>query len=323
MNSVFINEFISYLKYFFETNQTEDLEDFKELLNPEFYGVDNLSLKIDFEKESETYNETPKSQPETTYTAVEVKSLSYKLFKDLGIENVFKAKIKRKSLFAVNFGKVFAIPKKISITETRLKQIFAHEVGVHVMRSFFGMHTRDKDGKRLRFLEIGSFRNLRTEEGLASYFEQNILYPSSKKDILNLSHFYMRVIAVHLALNFSPYEVYEKLGQLLKIVNIIKGEPKNSISSDRRILILRLYRDYKNPTKGSANPRIAQYLYGNRLIWEFVEAGKNIDDLFVGKINLEDLESLNMSGYELYNDMNKNVFEYLKENIDKLFEQSN
>ncbi len=298
-NTMFINELIFFLKYFKEKGLIG--KEFDVILSHDFYKISVQSLEIDTKYLVEScisFDKNISSVSEKKYNAREVKEVFKKVVMNMGIAKYSRIKIRDRHLFSVHPGsRSVSIPKNIQIDSKRLSQIISHEIIVHLYRTILGRINTTSQGKKLKLLQMGTPAYLATEEGLASYFEQNVLYDSSKYDIMNLFNFYLRTITVHLALNFEPYEVYEKLDLLCRAQASIQDRDQFYASDARDLLMVRAYRGFVSPQKGCVNAKIGQYLSGNRMIWNFVENGGNINNLFAGKVSLNDLEELKNLGF--------------------------
>jgi hypothetical protein len=300
----FINEFIAFVTYLKEHDlyNVRTVEHIEKLTEHAFYHVPKARVEVDFTPIVDAYEKGKGSIPDESkeYNARQVKAFFQKFLTALDIAKNAHVRIKDKYLFSVNpQTRSIRIPRLVKITRKRLTQITAHEVMVHFYRAILGRMNRDEQGRKLRLLQVGCQTNLATEEGLASYFEQNIFYDSTKYDIFNLFHFYLRIIAVHLALCSEPFDVYEKLDLLCHLQAAILGQDAADANKNRDLLIIRVYKGFIRPQQGCANGKIAQYLIGNRQIWEFIENGGKISNMFVGKVRIEELSAVQELGFSI------------------------
>jgi hypothetical protein len=299
----FILEFLSFISYLKENHELniDSFGDLELLLKPEFYGVTGEIPTLSFANEIEKFKSILLMEADDKpLTAVTVKRICKRVVSHYGIEKSVKVRIKNKAFFSVHPAKaMLTVPRSISITKTRLKQIIFHEIGVHLYRAVLGRKNLNRKNQRLRLLQSGSQTNLALEEGIATYFEQNSFYDSSKYDIPSTYNFYLRMIAVQLALVFEPYEVFEKLTRLEALCGVLFNVSESKQRKNVLHLIMRVYRGFMQPQKGCVNAKVAQYLVGNRMIWNFIENGGNIHNLFAGKIIIEDIELLRGMGFTI------------------------
>jgi hypothetical protein len=300
---VFINEFIDFLKFLKvkELFEVDKLSFIEEICSYDFYNITQREIEADFDKITDAYVQFTKNsalEREKSYSAKTIKKVFKAFLGKISISQDIKVKIKNKYLFAVDSSNVY-IPAKANHNKIRITKLIAHEILVHAYRSILGNKNRNANKEKLFLLKIGNSLNTPIEEGLGSYFEQNIFYQSAKYDIYSLFNFYLRTIAVHLALDHEPYQVYEKLDKLCSVYTQIFNLSEKSKNITRDILLLRIYRGFKKPEKGCVNGRVAQYLLGNRMIWEFVENGGNLFNLFAGKIQINQIEEFRKLGFNI------------------------
>lgn len=303
---IFISEFIEFVKYTFEKDLVPKSQQkiFKSLIDENFYSFKYKLQDIDFDPYLKNYRASLKSTEESEvekFNADKVKSIITRFISELGItENIKIATRSETFLFSIAPDKRrITIPANIVVTKKRLYEIITHEVCVHLYRSILGIRNTSQKNKKLYLLRIKAANGTSTEEGIATYFEQNLFFDSGKQDVFKLLPFYLRYIAVHLAQNFEPYEVYEKLLVLCLFQEKISPVTETGHEKYAKNLIKRIYRGIPFPQKGICNPKISQYLRGNRKIWEFVESGGNIFNLFAGKIRTEDIDDVRKLGFNV------------------------
>ncbi len=299
----FISEFIAFLKFAEKQDlfQVRSLDFFQELLDPAFYHIEGSDLSIDFSKELAQFQRYTEEirKGETSFNAHQIKEILQKFDHAIGIDQYVRIRIRPRYLFSVDSRRRIFVPENADVKESRLYKTIFHEVMVHLYRSIMGIRNVNDKGNSLRMLRWGMKENFCIEEGLASYVEQNVFFRSSKHDIFSLSHFYLRLIVVRLALNDDPYTVFTKVDKLTKVLSKIDGGRPKQAEKMRDTVLLRAYRGFLHPSVGCVNPRIAQYLYGNRLIWEYLENGGNLVNLYAGKIGLKDIEPLRGMGFTI------------------------
>ena len=114
------------------------------------------------------------------------------------ISNAMSARISVRSV-----DKQVRVNAEYLFTDNELKRLLVHEIGTHVFRSVNG------GLQPLRLLRFGLYSYLFTEEGLANYHEAYYGVQSSADQ----RRYALRVIAAHLSLNHSFYEVFHELVQ--------------------------------------------------------------------------------------------------------------
>lgn len=291
---LFINEFIHFIHL---VKKSSTLPAIFDVLGTEnFYNIQKIDAVQDLHFK---ISSKPKIDEGKELTSDQIKIILEQFLQELNIKN-FKVILKDRNVFSVNtLHKHVSIPKARKYNEKRVTEIIFHEICVHVMRSVFGSQNENDKKQRLKLLTIGRTRNLYIEEGIASYFEQHAYSHSSKCDVPNLLEFYVRFILVYLALNFEPNEVHAKLSILTKFQAYILHQNEEYAQKKQSILLKRVYRDYRKPGKGVANTKIAQYLYGNRVIWQYIEGGGNIFNLFAGKIHINEIAEIQKMNFAI------------------------
>lgn len=114
------------------------------------------------------------------------------------ISNAMSARISVRSV-----DKQVQINAEHLFTANELKRLLVHEIGTHVFRSVNG------DLQPLKLLRFGLYSYMLTEEGLANYHEAYYGVQSAADQ----RRYALRVIAAHLSLNQSFYEVFRELAQ--------------------------------------------------------------------------------------------------------------
>jgi len=171
----------------------------------------------------------------------------------------------------VTKNNIILLKKGIRFRENRLKALLVHEIGTHVFRL--------ENGKlqKYRIFQQGTAGYLKTEEGLAVW-NQNKLN-------LNLGEKYLTGAFLILATYMSDKMGFRDLFHYLKNTYDISDEFAWK-------LCVKSKRGYKDTeTKGAFTKDIVYFL-GKRDIEKFVNKGGNIEDLYVGKINIDDLKIL-------------------------------
>jgi hypothetical protein len=302
---LFINEFIEFFQYLYHNKlyKVHEIEKFDELLSHEFYSVEKVETNIQLPASVESYVFFGKEENRNLKEELspeQVKKVLSRFIEKVDFDKKTKLKITKKDIFSVNSNRCIKIPSKTNISKRRVYELIAHEVLIHTGRSICGKENLNEHGQKLMLLEKGKVGSvLRIEEGLAIYFEQNIFYESNKYDVLNLFNFYMRMISVHLALHFKPYEVYKKIERLALLQARLKAKDDIYAFKQRDTLISRIYRGYEMPVQGAVNGKVSFYLYGNRQVWEYQEKGGDIFNLFAGKVTMDQIDKVKQLGFKV------------------------
>ena len=165
--------------------------------------------------------------------------------------------------------KLLQINKNENFNSLDLKRLKVHEIGVHYLRYYNGHKMK------IKILETGTAHYLETEEGLAAYAEY-------KKGVLSNAQMFIyagRVIATHYALKKSFYQVFQilkKFGFADKVAFAITYRAKRCLNDTK--------------LKGGFTKDYV-YFSGFHKVKEFAK-NNDIDELFIGKIKIEDLKIL-------------------------------
>ena len=160
------------------------------------------------------------------------------------------------------------LKKNATFQENRLKALLVHEIGTHVFRY--------ENGKLqpFRILERGTANYLRTEEGLAIW-NQNQLHLDLGEKYLTPA---LLIVAIFMAEKMSFSDLFQFL---LSTHNI-------SIDLAWKLCV-KSKRGLQNTKKQVAFTKDCVYFKGHKMIERFIKNGGAIDDLYVGKIDIEDL----------------------------------
>ncbi|MFW5720105.1 MAG: tyrosine/phenylalanine carboxypeptidase domain-containing protein [Candidatus Dojkabacteria bacterium] len=317
----FINEFIAFVSYSIEHNFADisSLPDIHELTKPAFYGVKQAHIDAtpqDFKESIDKYKLSRASVlPGTTLSPAQTRRVLESFCRHIKLHGIKTRIDTHRELFYVEKGRTIGVPGRTSTTWQRITKIIVHEILVHVFRAKQGACNRNAAGRQLRMLENNLSQNLYVEEGIASYFEQQTFYESCKVDVPNLINFYLRIIAVQLGIEFEPDILKQKLLLVCRVQEQIEQD-KTAIQI-RNTLTNRLHRGMHNPGKGHVHTKIAQYLVGNRYIWEFIERGGNVYNLFAGKITPDQLELLREAGFYIPEDIEELKRDYVLEVVER------
>lgn len=196
-----------------------------------------------------------------------------KNLKKFGLEYYKVKKADIVSSCVVNYEKrMIKLKKKSRFSKDFINRLIVHEIGTHVFRH--------ENGKlqRLKILARG-LNYYEVEEGLAAYNEErfNVLKESFMKNYAG------RVIAVATAQRADFYSTFKELNRFF----------------DKKIsfqLALRAKRGLTDTSLEGGFTKDYLYLSGYYKIKEFVNKGGRINDLYYGKIDVEDIEPLKTIG---------------------------
>ncbi len=155
--------------------------------------------------------------------------------------------------------------------ENRLKALLVHEVGTHIFRFENGRN------QRFRIFERGTAGYLRTEEGLAIW-NQNQLGLQLGTKYLSPAH---QVIAIY-------------KGQSMSFLDLFHSLKKEYQFDDKRAwkMCLRSKRGLTDTSQKQSFTKDAVYFQGNQDIEAYISKGKKIEDLYIGKISIDDIPLL-------------------------------
>jgi len=166
----------------------------------------------------------------------------------------------------INSKQLMLLKKGAKFTETRLRALVNHEIGVHMVT------TMNAQEQPLRFLSLGLPKNTYTQEGLAIMSEML----SGCLTIKRLKELALRVLAVESLTNGNDFKTTYQM--LL--------EEFNPDQDMLYYLVTRVYR-------GGGFTKDYLYLRGFRKMLGFQEEGVNIENLFLGKTAHQYLPLLN------------------------------
>jgi len=166
----------------------------------------------------------------------------------------------------INSKKLLMLKKGATFTETRLRALLNHEIGVHMVT------TMNAQNQPLNFLSLGLPRNTYTQEGLAIMSE----LLSGCLSIGRMKELGLRVLAVNSMTRGNDFKTtYEFL--------------KDEYDVDENKLFYLVTRVYR----GGGFTKDYLYLKGFRKILEMKGRGVNLDNLFLGKTTHTHLTILN------------------------------
>ncbi|OFM82985.1 flavohemoglobin expression-modulating QEGLA motif protein [Weeksella sp. HMSC059D05] len=200
------------------------------------------------------------------YTEKEVVQLFENATKEYGFDFTIEVSdhIASKAL-VINSQKKVIIKKGVRFNKRFTKGLIEHEIGVHMVTT---MNAADQP---LKIFSIGLPVNTLTQEGLAILSE----YYSNSMNIDRLRELGLRVLAVKY---MTSGNTFSETFQLM--VEKYKMEPHNAY-----YLTARVYR-------GGGFTKDALYLKGLKTILSFMDSGRPINNLLIGKTSVEYIDTI-------------------------------
>ncbi|MCX6734949.1 MAG: DUF1704 domain-containing protein [Candidatus Peregrinibacteria bacterium] len=228
------------------------------------------------EEEYEECKELIKKSPSSTEEKANIDSEQAKMkfeeaFKKYGLSK-WKVKIKEDLVSNCVAGKnnSLFIKRNATFSEDRIEELIIHEIETHILTA--------ENGKMQPYeiLNRGSANYLTTQEGLAMYNVENQRNKKFTENSKALSH----VIAIYEAMNSSFSKVYSRLVNL----GLTKEQAFRST--------IKAKRGFNDTSKPGAFTKDYLYFKGYIEVKEFVKNGGKIEDLYLGKFNIKDLETI-------------------------------
>lgn len=162
------------------------------------------------------------------------------------------------------------IKEGVEFTKRRIKALTVHEIETHILTA--------ENGKKQPYeiFSRGTANYLETQEGLAMYNVEQQRGEPFEENLKALGH----VICIYESLNFSFSEVFDKLIKL-------GVEEEQAFRS-----CLKAKRGFYDTSKKGAFTKDYIYYKGYYTVKNFIESGGQLEDLYIGKINLQDLEKI-------------------------------
>ncbi len=205
------------------------------------------------------------------YNAEQAKLKFEEAFKKYHLHD-WKVVLKEKMVADCVAGKTnrLFIKSDSNFSEERIKSLIVHEIETHILTA--------ENGK---FQPYDIFRKglanyLITQEGMAMYNVEQQMQIPFYQNTRALTH----VIAIDKAMNTSFAETFHYLQSL----NIPKEQAFRSC--------IKAKRGFSDTSKKGAFTKDYIYFKGYKQVKEFVQNGGDIRDLYVGKINISDLETV-------------------------------
>ncbi len=169
--------------------------------------------------------------------------------------------------------RMIALKRRERFSKDYFKRLAIHEIGTHVLRA------ENASLQELGMFLHGTANYLETEEGLAAFNE----YDSGLMTSSILRNYAGRVIAVDQSSRHGFLKTFKHL--------------KDHFSDETAWkLTLRAKRGLVNTGSKGGYTKDVLYLRGFIRLLEFSRDGGNIDDLYVGKISLEDMDLVSQIG---------------------------
>jgi alpha-L-glutamate ligase-like protein/uncharacterized protein (TIGR02421 family) len=245
----------------------EDLTNYSKKL----YGAPTEAEKTDCEEKIKKIDIEKAQKEKSNLDSTEAKKKFEQTFQKYGLKN-WKVKLKESMVADCVAGKNnrLFIREKAHFSKSRIDTLIVHEIETHILTA--------ENGK-LQQYEIfnrGLSNYLKTQEGLAMYNVEMQRKMPFDENYHAMSH----VIAIYLSLNMGFREVYDEL--------IKRGIPKAQAFKS----CLKCKRGFYDTSKPGAFTKDYVYYKGYHQVKKFVENGGDIKDLYIGKLDLEDLEKV-------------------------------
>lgn len=183
----------------------------------------------------------------------------------------WKVKIKNKMVgdISVNKSSHLFIKADAKFSDFRIKKLIAHEIETHILTA--------ENGKKqaYRIFQDGMSNYLETQEGLAVYNQELALHihPHNYFASGNL-------VATEIGLNHSFAETYNKL------IDIGFAKEKALTTTTK------IKRGLADTSQKGGNAKGALYFRGAQKIDQHIKDGGKLEDLYIGKINIDQLDML-------------------------------
>lgn len=233
----------------------------------QFYGAPDQTLLNQALKEVNLMPQTFPT-PEKILTAREAAKVFEQVIEEVGLTG-WRVQLKEDLVSDAVAGKqnTVLIRKGATFSAERLKGTIAHEIETHVFTAMNGSF------QPYKIFQRGLAGYLLTEEGLAVYNQERTEAKTTVKHYWPASS----VIGIAKALQGSFVEVYQEV-------------MKYGFNAERAWQVaLKAKRGLTDTSFPGAFTKDVVYFKGFRLIQDFVAKGGDLRDLYVGKINLDDL----------------------------------
>ncbi|MFC1668020.1 tyrosine/phenylalanine carboxypeptidase domain-containing protein [Chlamydiota bacterium] len=157
---------------------------------------------------------------------------------------------------------------KMNCTETEVERLLVHEIEVHMLRGYNG------STQPFKLFNEGTAHYDETEEGLAVFIEK--LAGCLDVDKRQMYLYAARTVAVYYSITESFYEVFHRLREYFP-----EDIAYRTVERAKRGLI--------HTEDPGAFTKDYYYISGLQKIEKFVTTGGNLENLFVGKIAIDDI----------------------------------
>lgn len=210
-------------------------------------------------------------EPEKMHNAIETKIKFEQVFENYKLSN-WKVKIKENMVADCVAGKnnSLFIKANAEFSDQRINALVIHEIETHIITA--------ENGKKQPYeiFNRGLANYLITQEGLAMYNVEKLQGISFDENLKALSH----VICIYESLNSTFAEVFKKLIAL----HIPHEQAFRSCVKAKR--------GFYDTSRHGTFTKDYIYYKGYYRIKEFVENGGKIEDLYMGKIDITDIEKV-------------------------------
>lgn len=205
------------------------------------------------------------------YSAEDAKIFFEKVFAKYKLKN-WKVKIKEEMVADCIAGKNnrLFVREKARFSKQRIEALTVHEIETHIITAENGK------AQPYEIFNKGLANYLAIQEGLAMYNvekQRETLFKNNYRVMAN-------VIAIDKAINGSFVETFEAILE-------------HGLSMEQAFRsALKAKRGFADTSKHGAFTKDYIYFNGYRLIQQFVNNGGNLRDLYIGKINIDDLDKI-------------------------------
>lgn len=241
----------------------------------------NISIQLfgkptdeDVNKCKKTLEEIDKSKikdEEALYSAQEAASRFEEVFEKYGLTN-WKVKIKEAMVADCVAGKNnrLFIRENAKFTRERINSLIVHEIETHILTA--------ENGKNQPYdiFNRGLANYLITQEGLAMYNVEKIMKTPFDTNYKVLTH----VLTINEAIEKSFADTFKTVRQY----GISDSQVFRSV--------LKAKRGFSDTSKPGAFTKDYIYYKGYREIVDFIEAGGDLKDLYIGKVNVKDVDTV-------------------------------
>lgn len=163
------------------------------------------------------------------------------------------------------------------LTETKVRAIAEHEIGVHAQRSARGYQSS------LKLLGLGLDNYLGGEEGVASYVQQQA---EGSREFYGFDRYLAASLAV--GLDGTPRDfraVFSLMTDYYTVLQVVTGEKVVPFKPAWDVCV-RIFRGTSGTTPGHIYTKDIVYMEGNIKMWELLTEKPHVfDQLFIGKYN--------------------------------------